>query len=301
MTRISRDNLVYGFTPEMAPVATVASGETITFETYDTSTGRIDKAEDVVAYVAARDPKKVNPASGPVYVDGAEPGDALAVEILDIKLISPGFTRALKNAGVIQEGIRDLGIVMVRVDGDHLIFGEKLRFPARPMVGVIGTAPAAGTVYTADPGPNGSNADFNAMTVGTTAYLPVNVPGALLSLGDLHAAMGDGEVCGTGVEIKGEATVRVTLIKKAAPRRIWLETAEDWITTGQGADLDDAVKEAVEEMTRLLMEQFELDRTEAFLLVSARGDVRIGQAARIPGCDETACVRFPKAVERLGA
>lgn len=301
MTRISRDNLVYGFTPELAPVATVRSGETITFETYDTSTGRIDKAEDVAAFVAARDPKKVNPAAGPVYVEGAEPGDALAVEILDIKLISPGFARALKNAGVLQEGIRDLGIVMVRVDGDHLVFGEKLRFPARPMVGVIGTAPAAGTVYTADPGPNGSNADLNAMTVGTTAYLPVNVPGALLSLGDLHASMGDGEVCGTGVEIKGEATVRVTLIKKAAPRRIWLETATDWITTGQGATLDDAVKEAVEEMTRLLMEQFELDRTEAFLLVSARGDARIGQAARIPGCDETAYVCFPKDVERLNA
>ena len=106
---------------------------------------------------------------------------------------------------------------MVRADGDDLIFGEKLRFPARPMVGVVGTAPAAGTVFTADPGPNGSNIDLNAVTVGTTVYLPVNVPGALLSIGDIHASMGEGEVCGTGVEINGEATVRVNLDQETGP------------------------------------------------------------------------------------
>jgi amidase len=299
MTRISRDNLMYGFNPETAPVAVINPGETVVFETYDTSTGRIHKSEDVHAYIRARDPKKVNPAAGPVYVEGAEPGDALSVEILDITLAEMGFARALKNAGVLQEGIADAGIVMARVDGGDLIFGEKVRFPARPMVGVVGTAPAAGTVFTADPGPNGSNIDLNAVKVGTTVYLPVNVPGALLSIGDIHAAMGEGEVCGTGVEINGEATVRVNLIKKQAPRRVWLETAEDWVTTGQGATLEDAVKESVEEMTRLLMEQFDLNRTEAFLLVSARGDVRIGQAAQIPGCDATTYVQFPKAAKRL--
>jgi amidase len=299
MTRISRDQLVYGFNPDQAPAAIIQPGDDVIFETYDTSTGRIHKSEDVPEFVRVRDPKKVNPAAGPVYVDGAEPGDALAVEILDITLTGAGFTRALKNAGVIQDGIREFGVAMVRVDGDHLIFAEKLRFAARPMVGVIGTAPAAGTVYTADPGPNGSNIDVNAVKVGTIVYLPVNVPGALLSIGDIHASMGEGEVSGTGVEIKGEATVRVNLIKKQAPRRVWLETAEDWVTTGQGETLEEAVKESVEEMTRLLMEQFELDWTEAFLLVSARGDVRIGQAAMIPGCDATTYVLFPKAVERL--
>jgi len=299
MTRISRDHLVYGFDPAQAPVANIQPGDDVIFETYDTSTGRIHKSEDVPEFVRVRDPKKVNPAAGPVYVEGAEPGDALAVEILDITLKGVGFIRALKGAGVIQDGIREFGVAMVRVDGDQLIFSEKLRFAARPMIGVIGTAPAAGIVYTADPGPNGSNIDLNAIKVGTIVYLPVNVPGALLSLGDIHASMGEGEVGGTGVEIGGEATVRVKLIKKQAPRRIWLETPEDWVTTGQGVTLAEAVKESVEEMTRLLMERFALDWTEAFLLVSARGDVRIGQAAQISGCDATAYVLFPKAVERL--
>ena len=300
MTRISRDQLVYGFNAETAPVAVVQPGDEVIFETHDTSTGRIHRAEDVAEFVRVRDPKKVNPAAGPVYVAGAEPGDALAVELLDIRLTGVGFTRALKGAGVIQEGIREFGAAMVRVEGTDLIFDGKLRFPARPMVGVIGTAPAAGTVFTADPGPNGSNIDVNAVTAGTTVYLPVNVPGGLLAIGDIHASMGEGEVCGTGIEIEGEATVRVTLIKKQAPRRVWMETADDWITTGQGATLENAVQESVEEMTRLLMEQFDLDRTEAFLLVSARGDVRIGQSARIPGCDATTYVLFPKAVRRIG-
>ncbi|MCW2573494.1 MAG: hypothetical protein JWO88_3552, partial [Frankiales bacterium] len=183
---------------------------------------------------------------------------------------------------------------------NDLVFAEKLRFPARPMIGVIGTAPAAGMLYTADPGPNGSNIDVNSIKAGATVYLPVSVPGALLAIGDIHASMGEGEVCGTGVEIRGEATVRVHLLKQQAPRRVWLETRDDWITTGQGATLEEAVHESVEGMTQLLMKQFDLDRTEAFLLVSARGDVRIGQSARIPGCDATTYVMFPKSVQRIG-
>ncbi|HEV7404468.1 MAG TPA: acetamidase/formamidase family protein [Chthoniobacteraceae bacterium] len=298
-TRIPRDQLVYGFNAETPPVATIQPGDEVIFETYDTSTGRIFEPDDVPKFVAVRDPKKVNPAAGPVYVEGAEPGDALAVDVLDITLTGVGFARALKNAGVLQDGIREFGVAMVRVEGGDLIFAEKLRFPARPMIGVIGTAPAEGTVYTAHPGPNGSNIDVNSIKRGATVYLPVCVPGALLAIGDIHASMGEGEVCGTGVEIRGEATVRVRLLKGEAPRRIWLETPEDWITTGQGESLDEAVRESVEEMTQLLMKRFALDRTEAFLLVSARGDVRIGQSARIPGCDATTYVMFPKSVHRV--
>jgi amidase len=297
--RISRDQLVYGFDAATPPVATIAPGDTVTVETYDTSTGRIHKSEDVPAFVAVRDPKKVNPAAGPIFVEGAERGDALAVTILDITLAPLGFARALKGAGVIQDGIREHGVVMVRVDGDQLIYGEKLRFPARTMVGVIGTAPPEGTIYTAHPGPQGSNIDLTINKTGATVFLPVHHPGALLAIGDVHASMGDGEVCGTGVEINGEVTVRVDLLKGQAPERVWVETPDDWATTGQAESLDDAVKQAVEGMTKLLMERFDLDKTEAFLLVSARGDVRIGQAARIAGCDATAYVLFPKDVERL--
>ena len=299
MKRIMRDQLIYGFDAATPPVLTIDPGETVVVESHDTSSDRIHKAEDLPAFMAARNPLEVNPAGGPIFVTGAKPGDALAVTILDIQLGPLGFVRKLPGFGVLQDGVIDDAIMMVRTEGDSLIFGEKVRMPARPMVGVLGTAPAEGRVYTAHPGPQGSNMDFNANTVGTTVYLPVHVPGGLLGVGDLHATMGDGEVSGTGVEIRGETTVRVDLIEGAAPNRPWMETATDWIATGQGATLEIAVEEAVGNLAGILQETLDLTRSEAFLLVSARGDVRIGQAARITGCDATVYAVFPKSAERL--
>ncbi len=203
MKRILRDQLIYGFDATTPPVIAIDPGETVVVESHDTSTDRLNRAEDLPSFVAARDPLKVNPAGGPIYVNGAEPGDALAVTILDIELGPLGFVRTLNGAGALQKEIEPGTVMMVRTEGDSLVFADKVKLPARPMVGVLGTAPAEGTIYTAHPGPQGSNMDFNANTIGTTVYLPVHVPGALLGIGDLHATMGDGEVSGTGVEIRG--------------------------------------------------------------------------------------------------
>lgn len=299
--RIARNQLTYAFSAAVPPVATIFPGDVITLETHDTSTGRIHRAEDLPDFVRVRDPEKVNPACGPIFITGAKLGDALAVTILNIELAAQGFVRVLGGAGVLQDGIEPGAIVMVKVDGSDLVFRDRLRFPSRPMVGVLGTAPIRGTVLTADPGPQGSNMDFNFATTGATVWLPVHVEGALLAIGDLHASMGDGEVSGTGVEIAGAVTVRVDLVPGAAPTRPWIENDESWIATGQGATLEAAVEEAVEELTGILMRQFNLSRTDAFLLVSSRGDVRIGQCARIKGCDATACAVFPKNVQLLSS
>jgi amidase len=299
MLRIPRDQYTYAFSATTTPVATVSPGDQFVVETHDTSTGRIHRAEDVPEFVRIRDPLKVNPAAGPVFIEGASPGDDLIVEILDIRLQPYGFVRVLAGAGVLQTEIEPDGALMARIDGEHVVLGERMRLPLRPMVGVIGTAPADGVIYTAEPGPQGSNIDINPITVGARVHLPVHVPGALLAIGDVHASMGDGEVSGTGIEIAGEVTVRVDLVPGAAPARPWIETAKEWITTGSGPSLEDAVEMAVEELTGLLMERFWLSRTEAFLLISARGDVRVGQCARIRGLDATAYAVFPKAVEFL--
>ena len=299
MLRIPRDQFTYEFSAATKPVASVSPGDRFLVETHDTSTGRVHRKDDMPNFVRIRDPLKVNPAAGPVFVEGASPGDDLIVEILDIRLQPYGFVRVLAGAGVLQDGIEPDGVLMARVDGEHLVLGDKIRLALRPMVGVIGTAPADGVIYTAAPGSQGSNIDVNAVTVGARVHLPVHVPGALLAIGDVHAAMGDGEVSGTGVEIAGEVTVRVNLVPGAASTRPWIETADDWITTGSGPSLEDAVEMAVDELTRLLMAHFGLSRTEAFLLVSARGDVRIGQCARIRGLDSTAYAVFPKAAKRL--
>src|ERR687897_486064 len=299
MLRIPRDQYTYEFSAETAPVATVSPGDHFVVETHDTSTGRVHRAEDMPAFVRIREPLQVNPAAGPVFIEGASPGDDLIVEILDIRLQPYGFVRVLAGAGVLQSGIEPDGVLMARIDGEHVVLGERMRLPLRPMVGVMGTAPADGVIYTAEPGPQGSNIDINAITDGARVHLPVHVPGALLAIGDVHASMGDGEVSGTGVEIAAEVMVRIDLVPGAAPARPWIETAEEWVTTGSGPTLEDAVEMAVEELAQLLMTRFGLSRTEAFLLVSARGDVRIGQCARIRGLDATAYAVFPKVVERL--
>jgi amidase len=299
MLRVPRDQFTYAFSATTTPVAVVTPGDQFVVETHDTSTGRIHRIEDVPEFVRIRDSRKVNPAAGPMFIEGASPGDDLIVEILDIRLQPYGFVRVLAGAGVLQQGIEPDGVLMARIDGEHVVLGERMRLPLRPMVGVIGTAPADGVIYTAEPGPQGSNIDINAIAVGARVHLPVHVPGALLAIGDVHASMGDGEVSGTGVEIAGEVTLRVDLVPGAAPARPWIETAEAWITTGSGPSLEEAVEMAVEELTRLLMERFGLSRTQAFLLVSARGDVRIGQCARIPGLDATAYAVFPNDATRL--
>src|SRR5215212_96856 len=299
MLRIPRDQFTYQFAATAEPVATVAPGDQFIVETHDTSTGRIRGAEDVPDFMRVRDPLKVNPAAGPIFVEGATPGDDLAVEILDIQLLPYGFVRVLAGAGVLQNGIEPDGVLMARVDGEELVLGERIRLPVRPMVGVIGTAPAESVVYTAAPGPQGSNIDINAVTVGAHVHLPVHVHGALLAIGDVHASMGDGEVSGTGVEIAGEVTVRVDVVPGAGSSRPWIERAGDLVSTGSGATLEDAVEMAVEELTRLLIARFQLSRTEAFLLISARGDVRIGQCARIKGLEATAYAVFPKGVTLL--
>src|SRR5436305_1894668 len=159
--------------------------------------------------------------------------------------------------------------------------------PARPMVGVIGTAPAGGEVLTAVPGPQGSNLDCNLVRAGARVHLPVHVEGALLALGDVHASMGDAEVSGTGVEINAEVTARVDLLPGAAHERPWIEVDGLVAATASAPTLEAAVSLATDGLLTLLVERLGVTRTEAFLLISAYGDVRIGQACDPGGLDAT--------------
>ncbi len=262
-------------------------------ETLDTTHSSVRQPEDVVTYIRTRKPREVNPAAGPVYVSGAEPGDTLVVEILDVKLDDFGSLRIMPGRlGVLTAEMNVPHCRIVRIEGGRAVFSPSISFPVRPMVGVIATTPAEGEANTADPTDVGSNLDHNDVTVGTKVYLPVHVPGALFGLGDLHASMGDAEVTGNGIEIGGCTTVRVELLKGRHWPRPWLETAESWITTGSAASIEDAVQVAVRDMVDFLAERLAVSREDAYMLVSARGDVRLGQACR--GMDATARVLFPK-------
>lgn len=129
MKRVERNQLIYGFDAVTPPVLTIQPGETVVVESHDTSTDRLNRAEDLPSFLATRNPLEVNPAGGPIYVEGAKPGDALAVTILDIQLGPVGFVRSGSGSGVLREGIEPNSVVMVRVEGDHLIFGDKVRLP----------------------------------------------------------------------------------------------------------------------------------------------------------------------------
>lgn len=294
MVRIPRHQYTYRFAADVPPVAQVRPGDQIVFETHDASTGRIRAAADVRAYLRIRDPQRVNPAAGPVWVEGARPGDDLVVTITAIRLAEQGYIRAMPET--IIPGIVGPVAAMVPVeDGHTLVLPGGLRRPTRPMVGVIGTAPATGEVTTAVPGPQGSNLDCPLVRVGARVHLPVAVPGALLALGDVHAAMGDGEVSGAGVEIEADVEATVELRPGAARGRPWLEVDGLVVATGSAPTLEAAVSLAVDGLVDLLSEQVGVTRTEAFLLVSAYGDVRIGQACAPGGLDATVYACFPLA------
>ncbi len=206
MIRISREHIVYSLDKAHPPVVSVDPGTEICFETWDARTGTVQSERDLLM---TPHPKGPNPATGPVAVRAAAPGDALVVEILDITLGPRGYTGIRPRQGVLGHLIGDFRTKVFDITDGTVVFNDRIRFPARPMVGVIGTAPAGEGVGTLHPGAHGGNMDHNDVRVGARVHLPVFVSGGFLAIGDVHASMGDGEVSITALEICGEVTARV--------------------------------------------------------------------------------------------
>ncbi|MCL2704509.1 MAG: acetamidase/formamidase family protein [Defluviitaleaceae bacterium] len=271
MTRIKKESSITSMAAGMLPAAVVKSGETVVFETMDAFGGQIKTADNVFSQIGW---DQVNPAAGPLFVEGAEPGDCLKVEILEITpgdkavmILAPGFG--------VMDMPREVSYIFDIKDG-QFIFDDKIKLKVNPMIGVIGTAPAGEPVPTGTPGPHGGNMDTNRITTGSVVYLPVNVPGALLSLGDLHAVMGDGEVCVCGAEISGEAVVKVTVLKSFNAPLPLLIAGGEVITVSSAPLLDDAAKTAVKNMHEFLV-HLGLDKEKAAMLLSLSGNLRISQ------------------------
>jgi amidase len=275
------DCLIYAFDATARPAATIQPGTTVTFDTLDTSSGVIKSREDVTRYMEIRDPKRVNPATGPVWVEGAEPGDTISVTIEDIILKSPGHVRTFRPQdamGVLVNRFPDIHITMASVEDQRVTLDFGITIPARPMVGVIGVAPAGEAITTIHPGDHGGNMDIKEIRIGSTVHLPVLVPGGLVSLGDIHANMGDGEVTGTGIEICANVRTRIALIKGKSRPRPWIELPETWISYGHGATLEEAVEQATSDMADILQDFLGITGPEAYMLISACADVGIGQS-----------------------
>jgi amidase len=292
MKRISRDRFTNVFDKSQPPVARIEPGEPVVFETLDALGGRVKTHADALSVTLPH--SLGNPATGPVWVEGARPDNTLAVTILSIQLGAFGYGR-VKGGGVIFDELQPPVANLTPIRDGVVHFNERITFPARPMVGVIGVAPAGEPVHTFYPGPHGGNLDINELGIGATIYLPVAAPGALLAIGDVHASMGDGELNGGGLDIDAEVTVETALHSNLGWTRPVIETVDAWSVCANGPDLAAAIRQATSAMVTLLARRLEMSREEAFILVGAAGDARIGQAAGLD-LDVTAYLRISKTI-----
>ena len=264
------------------PALTVESGDTIVTETLDAF--GTDKT-------GARLASEPNPMNGPVAVAGAEPGDALLVEILDMVPIAPtGWTRPMLAGNVVdpifardvlRPGERTYWTIERNARTARLIeppaILETFDLPLEPMIGCFGVAPAIGqAISTATSAEHGGNMDYRRFGPGTQVAFPVAVPGALFFLGDCHAAQGDGEIVGTGIETCFEVTVRLTVQKRRAITWPRGETADDIFTIGNARPLDQALQHATTEMAKWLIEEFGHDIVSASHLMGQTVQYDIG-------------------------
>jgi len=275
MKTIPSDKVIYTFRPEMGPVATVSPGEVVRFCTQDCWSGQITSEDQLAAGI---DRSRVNPATGPVFVAGAEPGDLLEVKILGFTLAGSGFSAAMLGGGVLGPRVpRAVTRIIPVTDGACRFLDIPL--PARPMIGVIGVAPADadGECRTVTPWKHGGNMDTADIREGSTLYLPVAQAGALLAMGDVHAVMGDGEMCSTGCEIAAEITVKVDCIKGKASEWPLLATEAHTMVIASGDTLGDAVTAAADQAVTCLSRGLGLAWEDAYILASLAVDLRISQ------------------------
>lgn len=269
------EKTVYTFSKDNPAVATAKSGETLLFKTCDCFDGQF---KDESQLVHELDLTKANPATGPVYIEGAQPGDTLAVEILDIKTAEAGFACSMGEVGPLHD-VAEVRTRMIPVkDGSAEFNGVK--WNVNPMIGVIGSAPAEGAVPCGLAANHGGNLDSRLIAKGATVYLPVRVEGGLIQMGDLHASMGDGEISGTGIEIPGEVMARVTLIKGFELNWPVTETADYWYVNTVHADYDTALRDASREICRLMQPVYGWDPADIIIYLSICGQVGINQGVR---------------------
>ncbi|KTR93282.1 acetamidase/formamidase [Microbacterium testaceum] len=242
------------------------TGQMIAFETDDAVYAELDDHGDLAALQAP-----LNPVTGPVYVEGAKPGDALAVHVHEIRLGAYGWSQSLPGTGALQHRMPAHVVsrrIPIDAEGVHLT--DRHVVPARPMIGCIGTAPASGTNSTVMPTTAlGGNMDLTDVAPGATVYLPVEVEGALLSIGDIHAVMARGESSFVAIEAAGVAVVSIDLVPDAHLRAPRVETDEEWIFVGLGDPVQESVRRGYEDVFDTLVDEHGWDRMDAYAVMSA--------------------------------
>jgi len=277
---IPRDKIGYFYDAQLPPVLSVDPGTTVVFETQDARGGAMFTNPVGELVDLPRPPVgRGNPVTGPLEVVGAQPGDALIIDVLDIQTISPGWCGGHAHMGPLAEGRIPRARGRVCAVGDGAVhFSSSIRLDEQPMIGCIGIAPDGDAISCGTPGRHGGNLDHKVIGRGTRVYLPVNHAGALLWIGDVHATQGDGELSGTAMEIGADVTVRVDLASGLNIDAPWIETEDRLISTSASLDFATARRDVIERMMRALEQQLGLEPAEALALISAVADLRVGQA-----------------------
>ncbi|PLR84351.1 acetamidase [Bacillus sp. V33-4] len=271
---LSKEQFFYFFSKRNKTALTVSSGTQVIIDTYDCFQNQIQSQD---TGLNAIDWNQINPATGSVYVEGAKPGDVLKVRIDNIELGEQGVMAVGPGLGVMGHRIDEFQVKLIPIKDNKAIFNEKISIALNPMIGVIGVAPEGDAVSCGTPGAHGGNMDTTLITTGATLYFPVFQEGALFGLGDLHAAMGDGEIGVSGIEIPGKVTVTLEVLIGTSIPFPFLENEQGVAVIVSKETLDEAAKASVELMIDTLLPHTDLTLAELTMLMSAVGQVQISQ------------------------
>jgi len=287
---VTRDRAFFGFSPDVEPVLHAMQGEELLLSTHDCFSGQLKTTADTLATL---DWSITNPATGPIYVEGVKPGDLLRIDLHEVKAHGPSVMVAVPEVGALGHLIKQEETVILENTEDTVIFKDKVVVKQKPMLGVIGVAPAEGTIPNSTPGGHGGNMDCTLITSGSSLYLTAGVEGALFGCGDMHAVMGDGEVVICGAETPGEVRLTLQTVDIPGLPTPFVENDEVVAVVASAETADEAYKAALDLMHGFLTEVAGLSINDAALLMSLVGNLKFCQVV-----DPLLTVRFefPKSV-----
>lgn len=274
MIELDDAKTLFSFDKDLEPVLKVPSGETVRIRTKDCFGNQLQGPEDQLSEI---DWEAINPATGPIYVEGAVAGGALKVHIDNIELDAQTSSCTGKDEGVCGDRFSDWATHFCKVEDGKVVWDERLSIPLAPMIGVIGVAPEGEPVNCGTPGKHGGNMDNTAIAAGATLYFPVAVDGALFGCGDMHAVMGDGEVSVSGAEVAGYATVTLTALPELSVLNPLIENDTHFGIIVSAESLDKASELAVQQMVDLLASRTNESEADLVMLLSLVADVRVCQ------------------------
>jgi amidase len=272
MKRIPRSSAVFSYSAEHEPVARLVPGETVLVETKNAFG---DQEYRPGMTLADLNLDAADPLTGPLYLEGAEPGDTLAVQIEKIEVVGIGAQGVIPDFGILEW--ESLPLHFFEPKDGRIEWLRGIEFEIRPSLGAIGVAPAEGSIASIWPGDHGGNMDTKYVCAGSTIYFPVFHPGALLVMGDCHQIQGDGELCGVAPETDAEVTVTLDVLKGKTIRRPRIMATSRFMTIASAKTLEEAVKIAVRDAIDLLVEEKGLTEDEAYLLITVKADIEICQ------------------------